>query len=153
MQKLKEFFVLKTVIDFFISTWLWAITWGIYHVPVNIFVMFFLLKFVGKFKIVPSVLLAFFSKIFAVTSYSLIVFLIVKIFGLKFIPEINVDNAQAINILLACISVGIIYSILQSLFFFIINKFYSINLRITILISFVSNIATALFIYRFLEIN
>ena len=141
------------VVDFFISTWVWSVTWGIYHIPLNIIVMLIFLKFVGKFKIVPSVLLSFFSKVFAVLFYALIVFFLVFSFGLKFSPETNTDNVQFVNVLLACISVGIIYSAFQSLFFIVVNKFYSMNLRDTILISFVSNIITALLIYRFLEIN
>lgn len=149
--------MLTKAVDFFISTcfissWLWADTWGIYHISLNIIFMLILLKFVGKFKIVPSVLLAFFSEVFAILLYTLTVFVLVFTFDLKYTPESNADNVQVINILLACISVGIIYSFLQSLFFFIVNKFYSINLRIAILLSFVSNIVAALFIYRFLEI-
>lgn len=144
--------MLAKAIDFFISTWLWADTWGIYHLSLNIIFMLILLKFVGKFKIVPSVLLSFFSEIFAILVYTIMVFTIVFAFGQKYLPADNADSVQVINILFACISVGIIYSFLQSLFFFIVNKFYSINLRIAILLSFVSNIIAALFIYRFLEI-
>ena len=144
--------MLAKAIDFFVSTWLWADTWGIYHISLNIIFMLILLKFVGKFKIVPSVLLSVFSEIFAILVYTLTVFALVFTLGLKYVHAGNADNVQVINILLACISVGIIYSFLQSLFFFIVNKFYSINLRIAILLSFVSNVAAALFIYRFLEI-
>lgn len=144
--------MLVKISDFFISTWIWAVTWGIYHIPLNIIVMLFLLKFFGKFKIVPSVLLSFFSKIFAVTLYTLIVFIVVFALGLSFVPE-KIESLEVINTLLACISVGIIYSVLQSLFFLIVNRFYYLNLRITTLISFVSNMITALIIYRFLDLN
>jgi hypothetical protein len=145
--------VLAKAIDFFISTWLWADTWGIYHLSLNIIFMLILLKFVGKFKIVPAVLLAFFSEVFAILVYTITVFAIIFVFEKIYIPADNADNVQVINVLFACISVGIIYSCLQSLFLFIVNKFYSINLRIAILLSFVSNIMAALFIYRFLEIS
>ena len=137
---------------FFLNTWLWGMTWGIYHIPINMLVMLVLLKFVGRLKIVPSVLLAFFSKVFASALYTLIVFFLVFVVKLQFVPKIDLVDSDSINVLLACICLGIVYSVFQALFFLMVNKFYALNIRLTTLIAFVSNIITALLVYRFVEI-
>jgi len=144
---------LKTIEFFFLNTWLWSMTWGIYHVPTNILVMLVLLKIVGRFKLISSILLAFFSKVFSSALYTLIVFLLVFVIKLQFVPAEEFNSCQTINVLLACICLGFVYAALQSIFFCVVNKFYALNLRVTTLIAFVSNIISALLIYRFLEIN
>ncbi len=144
---------ISTIAYFFLNTGLWAMTWGRYHIPVNIIVMLILLKFVGKFKFMPSILMAFFSKVFASALYIVCILFLVFVIKLQFIPPENLDAGAHINVLLASISLGMIYSIFQSLFFIIINKFYPLNARFTTMIVFVSNTITALIIYKFLEID
>ena len=138
---------------FFLNTWLWGMTWGVSHVPINIIVMLALFKFVGRLKIMTAILLAFFSKVFASALYTMLVSFLVFVVKLKFIPLDNVTGIQGSNLLLACIYLGLIYSALQTIFFLIVNKFYEINLRVITLIVFVSNIISSLLVYRFLEIN
>jgi len=144
---------LKMIELFFLNTWLWSRTWGIYHMPTNILVMLALLKFVGRFKLVPSVLLAVFSKVFSSALYTVIVFLLVFVVKIQFVPTESLNNSESINVLLACICLGLVYAALQSIFFLMVNKFYALNVRVTTLIAFVSNIISALLVYRFLEIN
>jgi len=141
---------LNSLFYFFLDKWLWAMTWGIYHIPINILVMLILLKFVGRLKIVPLVLLAFFSKIFSSVGYTLMVLFIVFVVNLDF-PLFDYNYVKSINLLLNCIYLGLIYSAFQSLFFFIVNKFYVLNLHLIILITCISNMLSALIVHKFLE--
>jgi len=135
---------------FFLNTWLWSMTWGFYHIPINIFVMLLLLKFVGKFSIIPSILMSFFSKVFSSALFTLIVVFLVFVIHLQL--QVDMSN-QSINVLLACICLGTVYAVFQMLFFVILNRFYTLNMRIVMLISVVSNVLSALLVYKFLDIS
>ena len=137
---------------FFVSTWLWGMTWGIYHIPVNVFIMIALLKFVGGFKLIPSILITFFSKVFSLLLYFLIVVFFVFIFKFQFVIPKNSD-LQLINVLRECIFLGIIYSVFQSIFFLIVNKFYKLDVRFMLVVSFASNVISALLGYKFLDMS
>ncbi|GEM_PF-1204449 len=138
-----------TLADFLLSEWLWNVTWGWYHVPINIFVMLFLLKVFGRLKIMPAVLFSVFSQIFSFALFSLIViFGSIYGFGLKFVPY-DCYVTQTMHPLLICFSLGLIYFVLQSFSFVLTNVFYKINLRLVILIALVSNMISALLVYRF----
>jgi len=144
---------IQTIEYFFLNTWLWGMTWGISHVPINIIVMFALFKFIGRLKIMTAILFAFFSMVFGSALYTLIVSFFVFVVKLQFIPLDITYGTEYSNFLLASIYLGLIYSVLQMIFFLMVNKFYEINLRIITLIVFVSNIISSLLVYRFLEIS
>ena len=144
---------ISAIAYFFLDTWLWGMTWGLYHIPVNIIVMLLLLKFVGKIKFMPSILMAVFSKLFASILYATLILFLVYVIKLPVVQPTSFDAAVHINVLLASISLGIMYSAFQSLFFIVLNKFYPVDTRFTTMIVLVSNTITALIIYKFLEIE
>lgn len=134
--------------NFLLSQWIWNVTWGWYHVPINIFVMLFFLKFFGYLRIMPAVLLAFFSQLFSLLVFSVFV-IAVPIYALDIHFSLYDCYAQAYpNVLLTSLSLAAIYCVLNIFFFAIVNFFYSLNLRLLILISCVGNGITALLVYR-----
>lgn len=140
---------LTTAANFLLSQWLWNVTWGWYHIPVNIFVMMILLKFFGYLRIMPAVLLAFFSQIFSFIVLTAVVLLgPVFCMGLQF-QFYDCYAVQALNPLTISLSLGALYFVFQVLFFVIVNAFYSLNLRLLTLIALVGNFITALLVYRF----
>ena len=144
---------IKAIEYFLLNSWLWSMTWGIYHIPINILVMMLLLKFIARMKIIPSILMSFFAKVFSTVLYTLIILFLVFVVKLKFVfPDIYQGYTQ-INSLLACISLGVIYSFLQIIFFWIVSRFYVINVGFMVMISFASNIVSALLVYNFLDLS
>jgi hypothetical protein len=135
--------------QFLLSQWLWNVTWGWYHVPVNVFVMLLLLKFFGYLRIMPAVLIAFFAQIFSFIALTIIVFLgpIVSM-GLEF-KLYDCYTAPALNPLAVSLYLGAIYCVLHIIFFLIVNSFYSLNMRLVTLIALVGNTITALLVYQF----
>jgi len=139
--------------NFLLSEWLWNVTWGWYHIPVNIFILLFLLKFFGGLRIVPAVLISFFAQIFSLAVLSALVILIpVSLLGLKFIPY-DCYVHQTMHPLLVCLSLGGIYFVMHVLFFALVNLFYSLNLKLLTLIAFVANGLSAVLVYRFWALN
>ncbi|MFC1845568.1 hypothetical protein ACFLX2_00395 [Candidatus Dependentiae bacterium] len=144
---------LTSAADFILSEWLWNVTWGWYHIPVNIFVLLFLLKFFGGVRIVPAVLISVFSQIFSFFFFSAIVVVgPMYAFGLKFVPYDCYAHTPT-HPLVICFSLGGIYFILHLAFFAIVNTFYAINLKLMTLIAIVANILSALLVYRFWSYN
>lgn len=139
--------------NFLLSEWLWNVMWGWYHIPVNLFMMLFLLKFFGGMRIMPAVLMSVFSQIFSFLFLSAIVFIIpISLLGLQFVPY-DCYAQQPMHPLAICLSLGAIYFVLHALFFVLVNLFYSLNLRLLTLIAFVSNGLSALLVYRFWSYN
>jgi len=101
----------------------------------------------------PSILMAVFSTLFASILYAVLILFLVYVIKLPVIQPASFDAAVHINVLLASISLGIMYSVFQSLFFIMLNKFYPVDTRFTTMIVLVSNTITALIIYKFLEIE
>jgi len=140
---------LTTAADFMLSEWLWNVTWGWYHIPVNTFMMLFLLKFFGRMRIMPAVLLSVFSQLFSFFMFSAIVIAgPMYLLGLTFVPY-DCYAQQALHPIFSCLFLGGIYFLFQILFFVLVNLSYKINLRLVILISLVSNLVTALLVYRY----
>lgn len=134
--------------DFLLSEWLWSVTWGWYHVPINIFMLLFLLKFFGRIRIMPSVFFAIFSQLFSFLILSLVVIIgPIYLLDLQFVPY-DCYTQEIFHPLLICLSLGAIYFVLHSLFFVLTNLFYTINVRLLILIAFVANGLSALFVYQ-----
>lgn len=135
--------------NFLLSEWLWNVTWGWYHIPVNIFVMLFLLKFFGRMRIMPAVLFAFFAQVFSFLLFSVIVVVgPIYLFGLEYTP-VDCYTCTEIHPLLISLFLGAIYFFFHALFFFLVSFFYKLNLRLVILISLVANGLTALLVYYY----
>jgi len=142
---------IKAIEFFLLNSWLWSMTWGFYHIPVNILVMILLLKFVARMNIIPSILIAFFAKVFSTVLYTLIILFLVFVVKLQFIFPVNYPSYIKVNSLLACISLATIYSVLQIFFFWVLSKFYMLNIGFMTMIAFVSNVISALLVYNFFD--
>lgn len=142
---------IKAVEYFLLNHWLWGMMWGIYHIPVNILLMMLLLKVIARFKIVPSILLAFFSKVFSVIAYALTILVLVYVVKLEFVFPKEIQSYKPINPLLASVYLGIIYAFFQTVFFWIVSRFYSINVGFMAMIALVSNFISAILVYKFVS--
>lgn len=135
--------------DFLLSEWLWNVTWGWYHVPVNVFMMIFLLKFFGQMRIMPAVLNAFFAQVFSFLVFTIIVIAWpIYFLDLKFVP-FDCYAHTMIHPLLVCLSLGAIYFVFHTIFFILISLIFKINLRLVVLISLVGNGLSALLVYNY----
>ena len=80
--------IIKAAADFFLSEWLWSITWGLYHVPINIFVMLFIFKRYTKANVVRAMVAAFCANIFSLSVFTaFVVGVLVKFVGIEYVVE------------------------------------------------------------------
>ena len=135
--------------NFLLSEWLWSVTWGWYHVPVNIFMMICLLKLFGRMRIVPSIIISVLCQFFSFLLLTLVVFLVpIYLLNVQFVSHDCYAN-EIFNPLFICLFLGAIYFVLHVLFFALTNLAYTINMRLVVLIAFVANVLSALLCYKF----
>ena len=137
--------------DFFLSEWLWSVTWGMYHIPVNIFIMFLLTKLTVHYGTRSTMLLTVSANIFGLISFTILVgSIIIFVIGLNYLPAESAYNGEYSRFA-ACLFLGIVYAVLQSFFFYLINKRYKIQLLHMIAIALLSNVIAAQCVYLLLD--
>lgn len=140
---------LHTINSFFLSEWLWSMTFGIYQIPLAIFFMVFFIRYGAQMRWMPALLLALLANLFSFIVYTmLVVVLLIFIARHEFYPE---ELHQVPNFGYAVGAyVGLIYTLLQTIFFSIMQRKHSIALWRIILISLLSNLLAAWCVYLFL---
>jgi len=135
---------------FLLSEWLWNVSWGWYHIPVNVVLLYLFFMWAARLKSMPSLLLCFSSHLFAFGLYSLIV-VGGLIYGmhLEYTPQ-AMQTAYDTGVLEAAIGLAIIYAVLQGFFFFVIKKRYKLRIRPILTATLLSNLLSALCVYLLL---
>jgi len=126
-----------------ISEWIWGLTWGFYHNFINILFMLFLLKLFLGIRIIPAVLLSCCSQVAAFFLFNFFV-IGVLIYGFGIEYDVSKGWTYIPDQFYASFFLGFIYAILQTGFFWFINKFYKIHLSWALVIALISNCLTVL---------
>lgn len=137
--------MLTGISQFLLSEWLWSVTKGNYHTPINIFVMIGITIFILRQKTVPSVLLAVSANIFSFFLFTGII----KFLNIDYVPEHD-DVYIVKDLLWRCVHLGFIYSMLQTFYLALLRLFFTFNMRPLIWMIWVSNLITAWIMYRVL---
>jgi hypothetical protein len=142
--------IVTAIEEFLLSAWLWNITFGGYHVPLNFFFMFLLLKIIVRIPITSAVLLSFFSNVAAFVFFSVgVVGGLVYALGMPYMP-VEPWSATPFVFLTASIKLALIYIVLQAIFFYVISKRNIIDLPWVLLVTVVSNALSAWMVYALL---
>ncbi len=135
--------MLNVIGYFLLDKWLWSVTWGWNQIILGLILMWMSLVFFGRKGSVAALILTISSFLFAFVVYSaLIVGIFIYLFEWKFVAL--TEEYVVLNVLSASVWLGIIYSILQGIFFFILSKWYRLVLLRIFFITIFSNISSAL---------
>ncbi len=135
--------MLNVIGDFLLDKWLWSVTWGWNQIILCLILMWMSLVFFGRKGSVAALILTISSFLFAFVVYSaLIVGIFIYLFEWKFVAL--TEEYVVLNVLSVSVWLGIIYSILQGIFFLILSKLYRLALLRILLITIFSNISSAL---------
>ena len=128
-------------VTFFVDELLWMMTWGSYQLTLGIIFTWFMFILMGRLRLFPALLLTFGSYAFAVLTYFVSVScLLIQFFQWKFIGG-GVPNVY--NPLDASLILGGILSVLQLLFYLIINYWRPFPVVHFFVLSLISNLAAA----------
>ncbi len=146
----------KMLGDFILSAWIWQFTADWFHPVITGIVMFFIMRWVMRRPRMQAILISICAQLFALGLLSLIaVGILVQIFNWEFAAITPEEGITRIGAFMPSIGLGIIYAILQSLFFRLGSYFWPQNVRGLVVLSWISNGIGAILSYmciRFVEI-
>jgi hypothetical protein len=142
---------MQMVTDFLLSNWLWSMTWGWYHIPVNFLLLYFLLKWLMRASMIPALWMSLGAQFFTFMISTGLGGFILCWLNLSFEPVLQ-PLTMGYELLAACLRFGISCAVLQILFFVLLNLWYKINIRLAICAALLSNILTALLLSKILPL-
>ncbi len=142
--------LLYSCAQFLISEWLWSFTSAFSHPLINILIMIMLLVWFAQQRIIPAVLCAVSSQVCAMLLFAAFVHLFLDMsLGISFE---GYESMTMVHPLAACFLLGMLYAVLQILFFYLLTFVYDLPLRTFSLIVLVSNTISALIVFKFLPV-
>lgn len=140
--------MLSTMGNFVLTEWIWSITTVSWYIPIHILLLFLLLKLwdhLGWVRALSlSVLLTIGSFLFF---FAAVHFVGVKLLGIQYVlPEDAYSGSY--NILNTSLVLAAIYSGIQTILLFIIDRFTSVRFWTAFLCVITANILTAFLVYK-----
>lgn len=133
---------------FLTSEWIWAVTFARAHILLSMPIMLIMLLVVGKARLVPAVLYAFFSPIVAIATFTLLVHGVLDtLLGVSFATS---QQADVLHPFTATFLLAMIYAFFQWLFFYILSRFYSLPVQRYTVAAILSNLVTMSIVYKFM---
>jgi hypothetical protein len=144
--------ILNNSAHFLLSEWIWSITWGIYMLPFSTLILFVLLRWVERIHAVRALLVTLAAHICAwVCLTGFVVGILIFTFQIEYVPDDTIYHEELCSLLYTSLYLGLIYTLLESLFFFIIRKKVDINIFRVIALIIMSNCLAALCVYVLLS--
>lgn len=140
--------MLSTMGNFVLTEWIWSITTVSWYIPIHILLLFLLLKLwdhLGWVRALSlSILLTIGSFLFF---FAAVHFVGVKLLGIQYVlPEDAYSGSY--NILNTSLVLAAIYSGIQTILLFIIDRFTSVRFWTAFLCVITANILTAFLVYK-----
>ena len=133
---------------FLTSEWIWAVTFARPYIFLSMPILLIMLFFVGKARLVPAVLYAFFLPIVTIAAFTLLVHGVLDaVLGIHFATS---QQTYVIHPLAATFLLAMIYGFFQWLFFYILSRFYSLPVDRYTLAAILSNLVTLALVYKFM---
>jgi hypothetical protein len=143
---------LKTVGDFFLSTWIWNVTFGWIHPIIAGIVLFFLLRFILHRKRFESFVISIIAQLFAFGMLAAkVVFGFVKLLGWQYEPLPAPQALEMMKVFMPSLSLGIMYAIFQSILFILCRLVWRYNLTGFLIMTWISNGMSVLICYALIS--
>jgi hypothetical protein len=120
-----------------------------WHVPFAAMYLVALFKCCANIRLIAALLLSFFANLFSFLLFSLLVVSIVILFFNYYYTPVS-QSAVVMNTVLPGASLALIYTLLQALFFMLINIRSPLNVWLIITLSLIANAGAALTVYALL---
>lgn len=136
--------------SFFLSEWLWGITWGIYAVPLAMVNMLILVRLYTRTQFGTALLIALSGPLIAFFIFNILI-LTILIHGLGF-EYAQTDQKTCENVFVIYLWLGLIYASFQSIYLKILSKYHTgiINMQMLYMLSYTAHIVAAWMSYLLL---
>jgi hypothetical protein len=133
--------MIMRVVTFFVDELLWMMTWGSYQLTLGLIFSWFFFMLMGRLRMLPALFLIVGSYAFAIVVYfAFVSILLINFFQWKFVGG---GTPNVYNALDASLILGGILSVLQFLFYLIINIWRSFPVVHFFILSLISNLLAA----------
>ena len=145
--------IMHIIGDFFLSAWIWNITFDWFHPFVTGVIMFLMLRIVMRRKRIPSLMITAAAQLFSfLLLFSLVNGILVQAFNWTYEPfDDPLYVLSMMNELYACLSLGLIYALFQTVGFFAARFIWQYNVIAFIMIAWISNGIGMLLSYLFIR--
>ncbi len=132
--------------DFLLAQWLWGMTWGFYHIPFTIIIMTFLIKKSLKWTVLQSTTFSLMINLASLAAYT---FGVIGIINYTQGPahDLHCQGFGMVSAFKASIFLGLTYTVLDVIFFYLLSFFFKFGLRAMVSIALLSNGLSALIVY------
>jgi len=129
--------------EWILSAWIWDGTLGWKHIIFAAPLLFVLLRIMLGMRRFKALVFSLTSLLVAKAVFTIYVVVV----AMRIFPESSTYAPSQLN---ACLYVALIYAVLQSCFFGVVRFWRRMNLQAVIIIVFISNMLSALLVYKFL---
>ncbi|MDR3550563.1 MAG: hypothetical protein P4L31_04060 [Candidatus Babeliales bacterium] len=137
--------ILSSMGNFLLSEWLWSITFDWYHIPISLLLCGISFRWVLRIPLKSSFLLALLSGLYALCIFAFfIVVVLLYLFNFSYSATWVPDPFHA------CFYLGLIFAVLQTTFYFIVHRWYRLNMPGVIFLTFLSNSTASIITYYLL---
>ncbi len=138
-------------VTFFVDELLWMMTWGWYQIALGIVFTWFMFILMGRMRLMSALILTLGSYAFAVVTYfGFVSCLLINFFQWKFIGGSTPDVYNSLD---ASLLLGGILSVMQALFYCIINYWRPFFITHFFILSLISNLLAALCASFFIKLT
>ncbi len=136
--------------SFFLDQWLWSVTWGWYHIPINTLLLIFLLNIWVGMRFWRACLISLLLNGMSFAIYTgLVVGILMYAAGMEYVMPSDGDVVSW-PIWRPTLFLGIIFMLLQLLLIFIARSCYTPNSMMKLYgVIIMSNLLAAFFSYKF----
>lgn len=141
--------MIASLAQLMVSQWVWSVTLGFSHPLINCMFMIPLFMYLIRKKFLASLIYALSSQGFAVMVFGLLAHLLLDYTG-----DLAYDD-QAFTVfhpLAASLMLGIMYALLQTLFFYLTRLMWNIPFKTVAVIVALSNLMAALIVFRYVPV-
>jgi hypothetical protein len=138
--------------DFFLTEWLWSISWGWYQAPLAACALFLLLILTTRMRTLAALITAISVNLFSWALFTaLICGGLIHLLNHVYTPTYNPKNPEELSVFVG-FALALIYVVLQMIPLYIVHRRYTHNFKWLLFLSIISNALAAWIVFSFLPV-
>ena len=143
--------ILKSVGDFFLSAWIWNLTFDWFHPVLTGIVMFLILRLIFRRARLHALVISFMAQIFSFGALTLIAMGLTEYLQWRYDPLHSKVALAAMNTFYASLSLTLVYALLHAIYFTVGHIIWRYNLHAFLVMVLLSNGIGFALSYMFIE--
>lgn len=143
--------VLKPIGDFFLSAWIWNLTFDWFHPVITGIIMFLVLRLIFRRKRLRALSISFLAQVFSFGLLTLIAMGLTEYMKWRYDPLDAKVALVALNTFNASLSLALVYTLFQAIYFTVGHFIWRYNLQAFLVMVLLSNGIGFTLSYMFIE--